>query len=57
MYMEQIECPKCGSISVKPLKSWNMKPNSKPKAPLMKISMMLCQQCGHKFRHAEKVES
>lgn len=50
------KCPECGSTSVKPLKSWTMKPYSKPKAPRVKVTMMLCQNCGNKFRDAERID-
>jgi len=56
--MTEKKCPKCGSPMVKPMKSWEMKPpENKPKAPTMKVTMMLCQNCGKKFRHAERVKT
>jgi transcription elongation factor Elf1 len=48
----KIKCPKCQSEEVKPTKSWTVK---SPRAEhTLKVSMMLCQNCGKKFRHAEK---
>jgi C4-type Zn-finger protein len=50
---EKIKCPICKSESVKPTKSWKVK---SPRAEhILQVSMMLCQDCGKKFRHAEKI--
>lgn len=47
------KCPKCGSESFKPLKSWELQsPKSEHK---LKVTMMLCVNCGHKYRHTEKI--
>jgi transcription elongation factor Elf1 len=50
---KMVKCPRCGSESVKTLKSWDTKsPKSKH---TLKVSMVLCQNCGKKFRIGEAI--
>jgi len=49
---KKVKCPHCGSELSKPLKSWEVK--SPKVSHKLKVTMMLCQDCRKKFRHAEK---
>jgi len=47
------KCPKCGKETDKVVKTWEIKsPKSTHK---LRVKIMLCTNCGHKFRIVEKV--
>jgi len=48
------KCPRCGSQDLKPIKSWIL--NSPRKGTPTKITILLCRNCGKKFRIGENIE-
>ena len=50
-----VVCPRCQSMDVELVKSWDVKPKS-GRGRAIRVSIYLCKTCNHKFRKAAKLE-